>query len=100
MGGDGYRASRLEDLPGPHHLVGGAMSDHQQKLVRLERRLVLHDAVLGNANAVQRGAQGTEPPNHHGAFQNADNPGDQRAEHEKGTDARDEEHGRPEEQAP
>src|SRR5689334_25130019 len=63
MGGDGRRAGGLEDAPGLRHLVGRAMSDHEEP-VGLERRLVLHDAVLGNANAVQRGAQCTETTNH------------------------------------
>ena len=56
-------ASRLEDALGLSHLVAGAVSDHEE-LVRLERRLILHDTVFGNAYAVRPGAQarGNAPP--------------------------------------
>ena len=55
MGGDLCCASCLEDALGLGHLVRCAVSDDEE-LVRLERRLVLHDAVFGNPNAVQPGA--------------------------------------------
>src|SRR6185295_12492987 len=50
------RAGCLENALGLGHLVGCAVSDDEE-LVRLERRLVLHDAVFRNPNAVQRRAQ-------------------------------------------
>jgi len=50
------RAARFEDTLGVGYLVDCAVSD-EEELVRLERRLVLHDTVFGNANAVQPGAQ-------------------------------------------
>ena len=56
MGGDLCRAGRLENALGLGHLAGCAVCDDEE-LVRLERRLVLHDAVFRNPNAVQPGAQ-------------------------------------------
>src|ERR1039458_8430993 len=41
----------LHDALGLGHLVCGAMGQ-KEKLVGLERRLVFHDAVFGDANAV------------------------------------------------
>src|ERR1039457_9853 len=93
------RASSFEDALGFRHLVCCTMSDNE-KLGRFDRRLVLHDTVLRNANAVKRYGQGTQSANYHSAFQSPENPTCKRAEHKEGADARDNEKGRPKQQAP
>src|SRR5664279_486638 len=93
------RASRLQDALGLDHLVRCTVSDNEE-LGGFERRLVLHDTVLGNANAVKRGGQRTQPADHHGTFQCSYNPTYEWAEHDERTDARDNEKSRPEQQTP
>src|ERR1035441_7678228 len=77
----------MQDVPGPGHLVPCAMSQ-QEKLVGLERRLILHDAVLGNAYAIQPRAERAQSAHHNGAFQRADDPGDQRTGYQYRPEAR------------
>src|ERR1044071_843034 len=92
-------SGRFEDALGLGHLVGGAMRDDEE-LGTFERCLILHDAVFRNANAVQPGAQRTQPANYHSAFQCSDNPTHQRAENDERTDAWDNKHRRPKQKSP
>src|ERR1035441_793645 len=63
----------------------------KDKLVRLERRLILHDAVLGNAYAEKPRSECAQSAHHNGAFQGADDPGDQWAGDQYRPDARNDE---------
>ena len=58
---------RLHDVLSPGYLLQCAMS-HKEELVRLERRLVFHNTVFWNANAVQYRAERAQPAHHNGAF--------------------------------
>src|ERR1039457_5998562 len=93
------RAGRFEDTLSLRCLVRCTVGNNEE-LVRFERSFVQNTAVLGNADAEQRGGQRTQTANNNGAFQCSDNPTHQRAKHDEGTDARDNEKGRAEQQTP
>src|SRR4029450_5272689 len=61
MGGDLGSAGRLQTVRGLRDLVLRTMGHHEE-LVRLEGRLIFHNAVGGDAQAIQPGAQGAQPP--------------------------------------
>ena len=99
MGSNLSGAGCLKDTLGRGHL-GGCPVREDEELGRFERGLVFHNTVLGNANAVQPGAQCTQSAHHHGAFQRSDNPTDHWAKYDQGSDAGDKEKRRPKQQAP
>src|SRR5579864_5045878 len=67
---------RLHNVFSLRHFVRCAMSQ-KEELVRLERRLVFHDAVFRDANTVQPRAERAQSAHHHRAFKCGDDPCDQ-----------------------
>src|SRR5271157_807757 len=90
---------RPHDSLGPLHFVCRAMSQ-EEKLVGLERRLVLDDAVLRDSDAVQPRADRAQSTRHNGAFQRGDDPGDQGPGYQHRPDAWDGEESRSEQEPP
>src|SRR6185437_1091997 len=72
---------RLHDVLSLRHLLRSAMGQ-KKELVRLERRLIFHDAVLGDPNAVQACSERTQSTHHHRALKCTDDPSDQRPGHQ------------------
>jgi len=72
---DLHSVGRLQDIPGFGHLVRGAMSQ-EEELVGLQRCLVRHDAVFGDASAIQPCPERAQSDHHNRAFQRADDPSD------------------------
>ena len=92
-------AGRLQHALGLRHLVPCAIRHHEE-LVRLEGRLVLHNTVCGDAQAIQPGAEGAQPAPHHCTFQGTDDPAHEGTEHQEGADAGNNKETRPDQQAP
>jgi hypothetical protein len=46
--------------------------------IRLQRRLVFNDTILGDADAIKPSAERAQSANYDSAFQRANDPGDQR----------------------
>src|SRR5579871_3745837 len=84
---------------GAVNLLRRAMGD-QDELACLELRFILQNAVLRDTDAHQGRPQGAQTAHHHRTFQRPDDPGDERTGHHDWTDARNEEEGGSEEQAP
>ena len=59
----GSRVGLIQEVLGSFHLVGRPVDD-QEELAVLDLGLVLQDAVLRDADAVQSGAERAEPPDH------------------------------------
>jgi len=76
------RPGTVEYFFGVGYVIDGAVGN-QDKLARLERRLVLQYAVLGNAKTVQAGAERAQAAHQGGTFQRPDDPTDQRPRHQK-----------------
>src|SRR5215471_3558908 len=96
-GGRGRPA--IDDAFGPRHFLRRTMGDHQE-LVRFDSRLVLHDAVPGDAEAGERRPEDGQASDDHGPLQRADQGGHEGTRQDNRTKARDEEEGGPKEQAP
>jgi len=89
----------FEDFPGVDRFHIGTMGD-QHILSAFYRRLVLDDAVLGNAHAVKPGTQRAQTANHHRALQSCDDITDNRTREQQRTDTRNKKEGGAEQQAP
>ena len=61
------RASRLHNALRLGHLIRRAMGQDEE-LVRLDRRLVFHDAILRDASATQSRADRAQSAYYHGAL--------------------------------
>src|SRR5579863_1898390 len=85
MNGGGFGVDRrfrrltlIQNLLGACYFIWCSVGD-QEELARLHPGLVLHDAVLRNADAGQCGTEGTEPADYDGAFERANDPRHQRS---------------------
>src|ERR1700733_14170176 len=92
-------STRRQNLSRLRDFGGRTMTDHEE-LARLQRRLQLQHAVLGNPDTIKTGADRAESTDYHRAFESRYDPGDDRAGHEHGAHAGDEEERRAYEQAP
>ena len=81
-----YRASRLHNVFRLGHLICRSVSQDEE-LIRLDRRLVFHDAVLRDANAVQPRADRAQSAYHYGALESPNNPRNERAGYQDRADA-------------
>ena len=57
------------------HIIRGSVRQ-EKELVRLQRKLVSDNAVFGNADAVQAGADRGQPAHDHRSLQGCYDPGD------------------------
>src|SRR5579872_354805 len=99
VGLDLFRARSLQHVAGFRYFGGGSMCD-QNELAGLDRRFVFHDAVLWDTDAVESCTKRTETPYDDSTFERRNDPGNNRARSNNGTDTRDNKESRADEQAP
>src|ERR1022692_3843268 len=87
MDGRRLRWSLIQEILRAFHFVGRSVDEQQESAV-FYFGLVLHDAVIRNADARESAAEGTDPAYDGGAFESADDPPDERSGHEQRTNAR------------
>jgi len=99
MQGQFSRVRRRDDVSGSGDLCYRVVHE-EQKLVRLDRRFILQNAVLRDADAREAGRQRRSIHPHDCAFQCADDPRNEGARHEDQADAWNDEESGPDEQSP
>jgi len=94
-----YRRGPLNRLFRLRHLIRGAVRD-QQEPVRLQRYLILENAVLGNTDAVQAGADRAQTTHDNRSLQRGYNPGGNGTRYQHRPNTRHEKERGAEQQAP